>query len=454
MDAPWPPTADDLSLSRAKAIVPKQLFNFLAVCTGLTEDVGSASEFVDLPDSSQSKLLSICQDILFLSSGGKTQTPKSLALGLTIRHMTGSSNLQSLISRFGHCSSYDTICRLETALAAKQLHASPELPVGFRKDFAVLVYDNIDFAEETLSGAGTTHHTNGIMFQLRADGDQANSQNVNVPLSKRARHLTPMDSDILPYHLAKKQGPQKLKDVEYPSAGDCLNRVKDQLFKEYVYTALKWHSPTAVPCWTMFNSIVAIESLSKSLLHYLPVIEASPTEMRTVNEILRQSMHMAKKLEIDVIVVVFDQAIYSKAQQIRWKTPDFQQVLVIRMGEFHTTMAFLAMLGKRVELSGFEDVLIEAQAVAQGSMKGVLNGHQYNRSIRAHKLFSDSLKRMQLEKFRDEQTDEVKEQITAALADDIINIGNEWAIDFNKHRQFHDLFQSHIAEQCSKSQTY
>lgn len=31
--------------------------------------------------------------------------------------------------------------------------------------FVVLVNDNTDFNEETITGAGTTHHTNGIVIQ-------------------------------------------------------------------------------------------------------------------------------------------------------------------------------------------------------------------------------------------------------------------------------------------------
>ena len=64
-------------------------------------------------------------------------------------------------------------------------------------------------------------------------------------------------------------------------------------------------------------------------------------------------------------------------------------------------MAYMATLGKRFQNSGLEDILIEAEVVAQGSVSGVLSGHHYNRSVRAHKLMFEALSRLRLKAFID-----------------------------------------------------
>lgn len=69
--------------------------------------------------------------------------------------------------------------------------------------------------------------------------------------------------------------------------------------------------------------------------------------MSTVNTILKRSVQIYNQLELDHIVLVFDKAIYAKAQQIRWKDDDFTQRKVIRLGEFHTCMSYQGILGKR-----------------------------------------------------------------------------------------------------------
>ena len=94
-----------------------------------------------------------------------------------------------------------------------------------------------------------------------------------------------------------------------------------------------------------------------------------------------------------------DQVIYSKAQQIWWQNDSFKERLVIRLGDFHTAMAYLGTIGKRFQDSGLEDILIEADIVAPGFIKGIFIGHHYNRSIRANKMMYDALVRLRWKTF-------------------------------------------------------
>ena len=49
--------------------------------------------------------------------------------------------------------------------------------------------------------------------------------------------------------------------------------------------------------------------------------------------------------------------------------------------------------------SGFEDILIEAELISSGSLKGVMNGKHFERSMHCHKIMYESLHRLLLEKF-------------------------------------------------------
>ena len=47
----------------------------------------------------------------------------------------------------------------------------PHVAEGIKdRNFTTIVWDKIDFGEETLSGYGTTHSTNGIIIQRALDG--------------------------------------------------------------------------------------------------------------------------------------------------------------------------------------------------------------------------------------------------------------------------------------------
>ncbi|XP_035987004.1 uncharacterized protein LOC118560224 [Fundulus heteroclitus] len=159
MSANWPPTSEDLNISSARKIVPIELYNLLAWCIGVSDEL-TLSNMVNVSEEVDLRLLSICQDIIYLSSKGRNQTPKSLTLGLTLHHLTGSFQVVHMVSKLGHCVSWESVVGFETSLAQLQLSRGLDLPQGFASNnFTVLVWDNVDFGEETSSGKGTTHHT-------------------------------------------------------------------------------------------------------------------------------------------------------------------------------------------------------------------------------------------------------------------------------------------------------
>ena len=116
--------------------------------------------------------------------------------------------------------------------------------------------------------------------------------------------------------------------------------------------------------------------------------------MSTVNEILNQSVTIAKSLEVNEIVCVFDQALYAKAAEIIRKNSEKFSLVIIRLGVFHTICTLLATIGKRFQDAGLRDLCIESGVIAEGSVSGVMEGHKYNRAIRLHKLVYESLMRL------------------------------------------------------------
>lgn len=187
----WPPIGSELTVDSAMQMVPMELFNFLSWCVGASDDA-SVNSFVDVPDNIKLKILSISQDILFLASNGRKHTPKHLALGMTVRHYTGSAKLIGLLNGLGHCVSHSTVLEHDTALALQQLERKSLVPEGFHSGiFTTLVWDNNDFGEETLTGSGTTHNTNGIILQWdkRSDIDTIAETCLFPPQKKSKREL-------------------------------------------------------------------------------------------------------------------------------------------------------------------------------------------------------------------------------------------------------------------------
>ena len=134
--------------------------------------------------------------------------------------------------------------------------------------------------------------------------------------------------------------------------------------------------------------------VSQDVVTYLPTINAPAMDMSTVNEILKQSDNIRESLQLEKVLVVFDQALFAKATEIKWKHPSIFQNVILRMGTFHTLCNLLSVIGKRFQDSGLKNIIIEAGVVAERSVSGVQEGRQYNRGVRTHKYVYEALIRL------------------------------------------------------------
>ncbi|XP_038062706.1 uncharacterized protein LOC119733191 [Patiria miniata] len=114
---PWPPTALHLTIDAAQSFVPALLFNFLAWAVGAHSDPSEDGQYVKVEDAVQNRILTIAQDIVYLASKGRVQTPKHLSLAMTLRHLSGSSQLIGLMNGLGYCVSHSVALEHDTALA-------------------------------------------------------------------------------------------------------------------------------------------------------------------------------------------------------------------------------------------------------------------------------------------------------------------------------------------------
>ena len=71
-------------------------------------------------------------------------------------------------------------------------------------------------------------------------------------------------------------------------------------------------------------------------------------------------------------------------------------------------MSFLSVIAKYFEDSGQNDILLEAETVAQGSLSGVMKGNQ---SVRLKRIMAEALRRKFLSIFIDTESVERKKII-------------------------------------------
>ena len=103
---------------------------------------------------------------------------------MTVRQITGSVRLLRFLHGLGHTASVATVYKYDTALAiASSRGQDIIIPRNINPGmFSTVVWDNNDFNEETVSGKGTIHVANGIMFQ---NGNTTLGDHVTVSKSCR-----------------------------------------------------------------------------------------------------------------------------------------------------------------------------------------------------------------------------------------------------------------------------
>lgn len=378
----WPPSNDYINSS--DDIIPKQLSWFLR--TLLTKR---------LTPSSERKINSIGQDVCFCITNAAWQLPKALTLAMSIHHLTGSAKLVTLLNRLGHCVSYMRTLEIETAIASSinlSNNATPPDILKYENVVTHFCWDNFDLAEETMTGAGTTHSTHGIAIQEHSGLKSFQSTDTCVPKTKQRCikfERKPLQPCILP---STKVEPTYVTTMLNTTTLETSSKIELEILWRFVRAA------TIAPGWGGWLTITSSENSPQfvSNIQYMKPIHQSPTSNDTIQEVLCRSKKVSEELGQNYTIITFDLAMAKKAYSIVWSNPDKFQNVFIRLGTFHIICAFMKAIGKMMEASGFEDIVLESGMCANGSLSAVMSGKHYNRALRIHTCFVEALDRLLL----------------------------------------------------------
>lgn len=419
-----PPKPQDLTQESVR--LPDSLLQFLTWLIGGVPNTYECSGTLASNQRLHRHVLSLGQDIMHMVTNGRVKTPKHVALPLAIKHMTGSVEAVSLLNRFGHGLSRMQLCEIETAMCLEQLSQQnkPHVYVPsniFPGTFVTMCWDNIDFHEETLSGV-TSHCTNGIVIQRVAQRAMQKPKESTMqserPRKRPARSIPPPSVTAIDYVRSGRVDPAPRPTFDAHQVSNTAGINSHFVSKEdFLWIVARIPFPRShifgqfgdqnIPSWSGFNAAISSsDDICMSAVGYMPVITSSPTDLGTVYTLLRKSVESARELGQEEVVVVFDQAIYSKAQEMVWYHGDEFNQVVLRMGAFHTTCTLLATIGKRFQNSGLQDLMVESDLVGANSVLSVLSGKHYNRAMRAHKVVFEAIIRMQWTSFEEWLTSE------------------------------------------------
>ena len=304
----WSPLASDITGDSVRKVVSPLLCNFVAWLLAHSDEPEEAT-YVDIDETLAIRVFLIFQDLIYSNSKGKTQTPTSLALAMSVRQISGCSGLISILNGLGHCVSLSLTMVYDTALAQLTMNSSDDnIPREFvPKDAINLVYDNIDFQEDIKE---QTHVTNGVITQ-KIMGKNPSASNRMEGVKKSLRSLQVPQLDILPFTIGTRKTPHFLECDRIPTKPP--GKWHKKLDLAYVLLKMFSSDESVLPGWTGFNTILCRDDIPEVLrIGYLPVIDAPPTEYSTINTILKRSDDLANKLQLRYATLAFNKVVYAK----------------------------------------------------------------------------------------------------------------------------------------------
>ena len=124
-----------------------------------------------------------------------------------------------------------------------------------------------------------------------------------------------------------------------------------------------------------------------SNMQFLTSTDSLATEMCTVVTVLDRCLKIKEQLRLNYTVCVFDQAIYYKALEQKWRYPDKYKYYIVMLGIFYMTMMYLVITDNKFSDAGLKDLIIQSDVVATGSVDKALSGRIYNPLFVLIKLF-------------------------------------------------------------------
>ena len=146
--------------------------------------------------------------------------------------------------------------------------------------------------------------------------------------------------------------------------GLCKNATITRRRRKSIHSKLERLQCTGIACNPNCSSAIG----------YCPMLNGSSTHFSTIYTVMKNVQKMCAAIAQTDSVLTFNMAIYIKAKLIQWSSPDEFKDTVIRMGRFHIVLNFLALIGKKYQNSGLEDLLIESRVYGAGTATAVVKG--------------------------------------------------------------------------------
>ena len=361
------------------------------------------------------------------------------------------------MNRLGKCVSYPVTQGLLTELAFTSAKKSKDFPENLHKrsDLNLMVaFDNFDLFVSTPNGKDTMHET--VEIGIQTIPASLEEQEIDQPLfedefeepsttairKRRRRAFEAKDDEIAPYP-KKVTMSTTLLDLEDERRKVNAATIESAALMDFWWLTCLFSEIPQTPMWVGWNSQRILSPQPKQKVVYLPQIDASPTRNDVVVETLERSKRMKEACNQKYMSVTYDLAIAMPALKIQKAEGRKYQDLFIQLGTFHMVMSYFKGVGKFMAESGLPHILTESGVLAQGSLRGFLNGTNFNRNKRIHPLLAAALLKLHFKSFLKQEHTMDAENLKQLLLTIKIEPGDESTVTKSLPSEIQELYEKY-----------
>ena len=140
-----------------------------------------------------------------------------------------------------------------------------------------------------------------------------------------------------------------------------------------------------IPTWSAYNSLITEAGTKTNVAVVPPLIRHSPTSWPGLYTALMRAQNISVVVvgEGKPTVVTLDLQLYEKAQKLMSRD-DMKGKFVLRIGELHTIFSALKAIGRYIECSGIDQLLVEAGMYSPTTVRQIIEGKHLYRAMEAH----------------------------------------------------------------------
>ena len=443
---PWPPQVRELEQEEDASPLLVQLISSLRKPGQVTPDA---------------KVLALASMLTYYATSNATTT--SVNLGMHLHGLSRSKELVDVFHKVRVCISYASVLLLKDAWAVHELQLCSDCPNEIAENKpGVIIVDNDDFQNDTLTGGNTSHRTNVMYLQqvsIEIHGLQCDERVKDAKtLSSTLKELATGRQSHGQYITSKRGEPAVSNRIQAcvgstePHRKRCAIHV---LARADVTGERPATTNQKVPGFAGFQALISAP-VEKSKAYYF-MTYPEPPKKPVLNDVMMKIKKAIQRKSMPFAVVVGDQPVYTLLVEIKNEHPQEYEKVIPFLGPFHTQSCMIYAIYKRYKGSGIADVLVAAGVIAEGSVDQALRGKHYRRALRClslmyetlmHLILNKNLAGLELDAFTKTQLAVLREPMSTSqecLASALEKLENDPAIDSLICSMFQDLEVSDMA---------